>query len=132
MFYHGWINTDIINLQEFASRYRYKFMPMDVKNPLPFNNEVIDLAYSSHMLEHLSVQEGINFLSECYRCMKKGGVLRLAVPDAAKLISYYQANQLTMFDEINDNCATNEFETGKLWSLLFDRSEEHTSELQSH
>lgn len=120
MFYHGWINTDVLNMQDFASRYRYKFMPIDAKNPLPFNNEVIDLAYSSHMLEHLTVQEGINFLSECYRCMKKGSVLRIAVPDAAKLISYYQAKELSMFDEINDNCATNEFESGKLWSLLFE------------
>jgi predicted SAM-dependent methyltransferase len=52
--------------------------------------------------------------------MKKGAVLRIAVPDADKLIKYYQANQLNIFDEINDGCARNEFESGKLWSLLFE------------
>ena len=29
-------------------------------------------------------------------------------------------NQLNIFDEINDGCARNEFESGKLWSLLFE------------
>ena len=47
------------------------------------------------------------------------GVQTCALP-ISKLISYYQANQLNVFDEINDNCAANEFESGKLWSLLFE------------
>jgi predicted SAM-dependent methyltransferase len=120
MFHYGWINTDVLNLQDFASRHKYKFLAINAQNPLPFQNETIDLAYSSHMFEHLTVAEGISFLSECYRCMKKGAVLRIAVPDADKLIKYYQANQLNVFDEINDGCARNEFESGKLWSLLFE------------
>lgn len=120
MFHYGWINTDIINLTEFAAKYRFKYLPIDARNQLPFNDEVIDLAYTSHMLEHLTVAEGIAFLKECYRCMKKGAVLRVLVPDAARLISYYTAKQLSMFNEINDDCAASNFESAKLWSLLFE------------
>ncbi len=120
MCHHGWINTDIIDLQEFATRNQYKFITIDVRSPLMFKDDSIDLANCSHMLEHLTVPEAINFLKECYRCMKKGSVMRLSVPDAAKLISHYINNNLKMFNEINDNCASSEFESGRLWSLLFE------------
>lgn len=120
MFHHGWINTDILNLTDFAIKNQYKFKMIDVRTSLPFVDECIDLAYSSHMLEHLTVPEAMIFLKEAYRCMKKGATLRMAIPDAGKLIKSYMDNNLKSFDEINDNCASTEFESGKLWSLLFE------------
>ena len=120
MFHHGWLNVDIINLQDFASRHQYKYRQVDVRAKLPFDDNSIDLGYASHMLEHLTVPEALSFLRECHRCMKNGAVLRIAVPDAARLISLYQHGKLDMFNEINDNCASSEFESGKLWSLLFE------------
>ena len=118
MFHNGWINIDVLNLQEFAKRHHYKFINMDIRQKLNFNDNSIDLIYSSHMLEHLTADEGFFFLRECHRILRSGGVVRIAVPDADKLIKYYQSNQLSMFDEINDGCSTSNFESAKLWSLL--------------
>lgn len=120
MFHNGWINIDVLNLQEFAKRHHYKFINMDIRQKLNFNDNSIDLIYSSHMLEHLTADEGFFFLRECHRILRSGGVVRIAVPDADKLIKYYQSNQLSMFDEINDGCSTSNFESAKLWSLLFE------------
>jgi len=120
MSYHGWINSDIIDLNQFASQHRYKFLQLDVRQVLPFNEECVDLIYSSHMLEHLTKNEGLFFLRECYRVMKPGAVMRIVVSDAQRLINYYQDKQLSMFDEINDGCAGSDFESAKLWSLLFE------------
>lgn len=120
MFHNGWINIDVLNLQEFAKRHHYKFINMDIRQKLNFNDNSIDLIYSSHMLEHLTADEGFFFLRECHRILRSGGVVRIAVPDADKLIKYYQSNQLSMFDEINDRCSTSNFESAKLWSLLFE------------
>ncbi len=120
MSHYGWINTDIIDLNSFASHHRYKFMQLDVRQLLPFNDNSVDLIFSSHMLEHLTKDEGFFFLRECRRIMKPGAVMRIAVPDAERLINYYQAKQLNMFDEINDGCASSNFESAKLWSLLFE------------
>jgi predicted SAM-dependent methyltransferase len=38
------------------------------------------------MLEHLSVEQGVAFLKECFRVLKNGGVLRVAMPSLDKLI----------------------------------------------
>jgi len=39
------------------------------------------LIYCSHTLEHLEVGAGYRFLSECFRVLKPGGVLRVALPN---------------------------------------------------
>ena len=95
MSYHGWINSDIIDLNQFASQHRYKFLQLDVRQVLPFKEECVDLIFSSHMLEHLTKNEGLFFLRECYRVMKPGAVMRIVVPDAQRLINYYQEKQMT-------------------------------------
>ena len=41
------------------------------------------------MLEHLSRNSASHFIKECYRVLKKGGILRIAVPDIKKLIDIY-------------------------------------------
>jgi len=120
MFYQGWVNTDVLNMQEYATRNKYKFIQIDVAKKLPFPDNSIDLAYSSHMLEHLNTEEGYNFLKECFRCMKSKAVIRISVPDVEKIIKYYQSNQMNMFDELNGNCSKTDFQSGKLWSILFE------------
>ncbi len=119
MFHNGWINMDIVGLQGFAQQHQYKFLQHDFRNRLPFEDNQVDLIYSSHMLEHLTKEQGLLLLRECYRVMKHGSVARLLVPDAEKLINMYKNNELGLFDEINDGCEKTPFQSGKLWELLF-------------
>ncbi len=48
-----------------------------------------DLIYCCHMLEHLSYEEGKQALKVWYKKLKKGGKLRLAVPDLEKACALY-------------------------------------------
>ena len=48
---------------------------------LPINNSQADLVYCSHFIEHIPKRDVASFLKECFRILKKNGVLRLVLPD---------------------------------------------------
>lgn len=50
------------------------------KEKLPFEDNSIDFAFSSHALEHLTVDGFFNVLSEVYRILKPEGQFKLVVP----------------------------------------------------
>lgn len=118
MFHHGWINIDVLPVQQFASRYNYIFRQRDVREGLLFTSQSVDLIFASHFLEHLTYREGMEFLKECKRVMKPGATMRLIVPDASRLINSYIENNLTQFDELNEGCSSTNLEAIKLWELL--------------
>lgn len=89
MFHYGWLNIDSLDLADFAEKQHYGFMQHDVKQGLPFPDEYADLVFSSHMWEHLSRSEGMFVAREVYRILKRGGVFRVAVPDARFIMSKY-------------------------------------------
>ena len=107
MFYYGWTNIDIIDLRQFAESYGYIFKVMDVTNRLyhsdgrSYEDNSVDLIFSSHLLEHLSREEGAKFLKECHRVLKKDGVIRISTPDAERLSSEYINGQIWMYKYIN-------------------------------
>ena len=120
MLHNGWINTDIIDLTSYALANQYKFLQMDSRGSFPFENNSVDFIVSSHMLEHLDWNEGLNFLRESYRVMKPGAVMRIAVPDLATMTMKYLNNNLQDLDEMNLNAASNDQQSFKFWSFLFD------------
>jgi predicted SAM-dependent methyltransferase len=48
------------------------------------------LIYASHVLEHFSRHETTRVLAEWHRVLRRGGVLRLAVPDFEQLVLVYR------------------------------------------
>jgi len=54
-----------------------------------FQKESIDLIYSSHVLEHFSYKDTDIALGRWFEILKKGGVLRLAVPDLEAVFAHY-------------------------------------------
>jgi ubiquinone/menaquinone biosynthesis C-methylase UbiE len=54
---------------------------MDASRRLPFASESVDKIFCSHFLEHIPPNNGENVLKECYRVLKKDGIMRLVVPD---------------------------------------------------
>lgn len=77
----GWLNTDIL-------QYR-KIYFLDAGKPYPFPNNSFDFIYSEHLFEHLDLKEGINMLLECFRILKPGGKMRLAMPNFHFLMELY-------------------------------------------
>lgn len=69
--FSGWIKTDkeILDVTQPAD-WRALFEPGS-----------IDTVLTEHMLEHLSAADARTALTECYRYLKPGGLLRIAVPD---------------------------------------------------
>ncbi len=56
----------------------------------PFADNSVNLIYASHSLEHFSHLETATVLAEWFRVLKKGGTLRLSVPDFDLLVDIYR------------------------------------------
>lgn len=61
----------------------------DLRNGLPFNDNCIDLIYSSHVLEHIPYGSLRALLADCLRVLKPGGAFSVCVPSAKKYIDAY-------------------------------------------
>lgn len=76
----GWINADLFGQSP-------QIFQMDASKPFPFPENSFDYVFSEHMFEHLDLIGQQNMLKECYRILKKGGVLRIALPNFNFLVS---------------------------------------------
>lgn len=61
----------------------------DLTKKFPWADATASVVYSSHTLEHLSKGEGRQFLEECHRVLKKGGLIRIVVPDLRYDVNEY-------------------------------------------
>jgi len=60
---------------------------VDCAQPLDrekFPDGCADFVFSEMMVEHLTTREAWNFLDECFRILKPGGVVRIVIPDFVK------------------------------------------------
>jgi predicted SAM-dependent methyltransferase len=65
------------------------FTQLDICEPLPFENGALDWVYAEHLIEHVSLPNAVNWLSEVGRVLAPGGLLRLSTPDLKKYIEGY-------------------------------------------
>ena len=70
----GWINVD-----------KYALDGVDVVHditvlPLPFQDDIVDVIELNSVLEHIPIQNQIGLVNDCYRVLKKDGVLVIRVP----------------------------------------------------
>ena len=82
-FMEGWLNTDLFPFSR-ATAF------MDVTKRFPLPDASFDYIFSEHQIEHVSYPDGASMLRECFRVLRPGGLVRLATPDLAKLLSLYQ------------------------------------------
>jgi hypothetical protein len=74
----GWVNMDLIGDPVEVA--------WDFAKPLPFPDGSVDGIFNEHMFECLPIEVGAAFARDCHRVLKGGGVLRIAVPDAGRLV----------------------------------------------
>lgn len=82
----SWLNKKI---KLFDLEWDEKIFIHDLTTIFPWKNETVDIIYSSHTLEHLNKEQGELFLSECYRVLKKNGIIRIVVPDLKSFVEHY-------------------------------------------
>lgn len=61
----------------------------DLSRGVPLRDDSCDVVYHSHLLEHLRRSDALFLLRECYRVLKPGGILRVAVPDLEQICLLY-------------------------------------------
>lgn len=62
---------------------------LDVRKRFPYSDNTFHFVYTSHLLEHLLPAEAEFCVSEIYRVLKPGGIVRIAVPDLDQVIASY-------------------------------------------
>ena len=102
----GWVTEDaIVHVVDYPPDLDIR--RRDVRKGLKFDDMSVDCIYTSQMIEHLHRDDTIFVLQECYRVLKKGGILRVAVPDL-KIYTREYMNAENSFNN-NDNPAADKF-----------------------
>lgn len=78
-----WVNIDF-------AIYKNVTYTFDCRRELPFADGTVKGIFCEHFFEHIDyVTDVPYFLADCCRSLKKGGVLRIVVPDAEKYLRGY-------------------------------------------
>lgn len=92
-----WTNVDYGT--DYYSNVQQDFISynlMELK-PLPIEDDVAEVVYSSHTIEHVGDAAVRNMLRESYRILKPGGCIRLTTPDALLEFKAYKRNDLSFW-----------------------------------
>jgi len=79
-----WLNLD------YSSNYCEE--EYDLSRGSMFDDEVFELVYSSHFLEHLSLEHAKVLLSEFFRVLRPGARVRIVLPDLENIAREYIKN----------------------------------------
>lgn len=99
----GWYNIDnsptiwLSRIPLARRLFRVPAWPKNVRRHnvlkgLPFADARVDFIYSSHTFEHFTYEQSMALTKECLRVLKPGGILRIVVPDLARLVDDYLAD----------------------------------------
>jgi predicted SAM-dependent methyltransferase len=100
----GWVNIDnspsiLLSRLPLGKRvFRTPDWPrgvrrVDVRKRIPFPEETVASIYSSHTFEHFTYDESLAVARECYRVLRRGGILRIVVPDLGIIARDYLADE---------------------------------------
>jgi len=91
------IKKDMINIDFFFEKgIDYG---ADLRYPLRIPSNSVDGIVCEHTMEHILYKDDEKLLSECYRILKPGGVLRIILPDISKFINAYASGDEKWFSE---------------------------------
>jgi predicted SAM-dependent methyltransferase len=99
----GWDNIDnsptvlISRLPLVRTLFKYPPWPKDVRRcdvikGLPYPDQSVSCIYSSHTFEHFTWDDSLRVARECFRALRPGGILRVAVPDLRLIVERYHRN----------------------------------------
>lgn len=78
----GWLNTDLFP-------HSRETVFMDATRPFPLPALSIDYAYCEHFIEHISLEGAASCFAEVHRCLRRGGVFRVATPDLQQYVGLF-------------------------------------------
>lgn len=110
-FHDDWINIDFSSENE-------RIISYNLLAGIPFGENEFDMVYHSHLLEHFSKKQGENFMKECYRVLKPGGIIRVVVPDLEQIVKEY----INILKRINNNDKQADYDYNWIMLELYDQT----------
>ena len=95
----GWVNVDLVAEHKALAHCDdpdIVFFSVDLTQRHPFPDARFDFAFGEDFLEHLTQADALIFLTEAYRTLRPGGVLRLSFPGLEGVLDYHYTQ--TQFD----------------------------------
>ena len=102
----GWVNVDLIGARADVA--------WDLRHPLPFPDGSAQAVFMEHVLEHMTVAEGMVVLRHCLQVLAPGGVVRVGVPDAGRYARSYAEGTGTI-DELRPGRPTRMLALGEVF-----------------
>jgi len=84
----SWINIDIEPLKK-------PDLLLDITKGLPYEDDSIDEIYTSHVFEHLTLEDMVKVIKECKRVLKKGCFITIVVPDFLVSLKMYNEKRMS-------------------------------------
>jgi SAM-dependent methyltransferase len=94
----GWINSDMKDGDGIVAA--------DIREGLPFEDEHFDYAVSIHALPELAYEDLVPALRELLRVVKRGGTLRMGLPDLERSVDAYRRGDRAYFQIPDDEART--------------------------
>jgi len=69
------------------------------KQVLPFGTNTVDIAFTSHMVEHINDDADMFLFKEIYRILKPNGTVRIVCPDYDKAMDAYKNKNIKFFQK---------------------------------
>lgn len=79
----GWVNVDLDKKVRADLRF-------DLRRRFPLKENGFDFMLVQDVLEHFTKEETIEFLTECWRVLRKGGRLELRIPNILQIIQQFK------------------------------------------
>jgi predicted SAM-dependent methyltransferase len=105
-FHKEWINVDMVSNSPHVKAY-------NLLKGIPLSNDQFDVIYHSQVLEHFPKEKAPDFIRECFRILKPGGIMRIVVPNLENIVNEY-INHLNE----NINNPSKQVEANYDWILL--------------
>jgi predicted SAM-dependent methyltransferase len=79
---NAWTNVDFVSTGPGVIAH-------NLLSGIPFGDNSFEVVYHSHVLEHFPKEKAKDFIKECYRVLKKDGIIRIAIPDLERIARNY-------------------------------------------
>jgi predicted SAM-dependent methyltransferase len=89
---NGWVNIDLDS--------PLADMNLDLRLSLPFEDESVSFVFAEHFIEHVSRDDASRLMSDLFRVLRPGGVVRLVTPDLRFLAATYLAGHITEWGDL--------------------------------
>jgi SAM-dependent methyltransferase len=140
---HGWINIDwswnarirkhpitkpfvpllrFFGLIDTSINWPPDLILHDIRKKLPFKDNSVDFIYTAHVIEHLKKYECINCLKECYRILKKDGIIRIVTPDLQFFaLKYIERDQKFYYEQFRYQISDADKFADRFLSIIYDK-----------